>query len=656
MATTKRRKNKGYYRLTAALLSGTMAITSCLIGADLTSAAGSGDTELQNPRVEMNTCDTVYFGNYWQEDTNGDGVADQNDEKTPIRWRILSRNGNDAYVMADQVLDCKKYHEIDESVTWETSTLRKWLNGEFYNTAFTVEEQEAVLEQTLENVDNEKYATENEEDMVYLPSYDDVVNDDYGFLGDQARIGKNTAYAMASGGEANSWWWIFPSGSSTAESAAVNPNGDVMGYGAHSAYRCIYGVRPALHLDLSSPFVRISDPVEIFLERSTWDLVKLGSYEGKPITWRVLWISGEEVFLLSDQILTDREYHGTDESIIWQESALRAWLNGTFYEEVFSGQEKGGILSKEYTNSDNPVYGTQGGEDTRDMVVLLSLEDIVNPEYGFPTVYSCRHQTRTAYDSEGRTEENDRSGSWWWLRSPGFNSGLVAVVDSSGDVTVKGYDAFYGDILVANSKGGVRPALHFDISKYPLTKVGTVTAEAEKEYREDASGRPIGTEKPGTTEEPNATHQPETTGKPEPSSKPDTTNPPSSSNPPENTQTPSDVMPTVTPSGSVSTGSSGTNGTSSVSGSSQGSVKNQPTKLNIKNKKKYPLSKKLTIRDADGIHSVKLNGKIIKIKAGKKSISFKLSKYKKKLKKGKWNRLVITDQKGRKKTIKFKIK
>ena len=43
--------------------------------------------------------------------------------------------------------------------------------------------------------------------------------------------------------------------------------------------------------------------------------------------------------------------------------------------------------------------------------------------------------------------------------------------------------------------------------------------------------------------------------------------------------------------------------------------------------------------------------------AGKKSISFKLSKYKKKLKKkGKWNRLVIIDQKGKKTTVKFKIK
>lgn len=102
--------------------------------------------ELHNPVVVMNECDTVYFGSYWQEDTNGDGVADQNDEKMPIRWRILSRDGDDAYVIADQVLDAKPYNEERTDVTWETCSLRKWLNGEFYNNAFTAEEQGAVIE------------------------------------------------------------------------------------------------------------------------------------------------------------------------------------------------------------------------------------------------------------------------------------------------------------------------------------------------------------------------------------------------------------------------------------------------------------------------------------------------------------------------------
>lgn len=190
-----------------------------------------------------------------------------------------------------------------------------------------------------------------------------------------------------------------------------------------------------------------------------------------------------------------------------------------------------------------------------------------------------------------------------------------------------------------------------------LFGAGRTCAEGEGEYREDAHGRPITTEKPGVTEKPEMTEEPQTTQPPDTTEKPDTTNSPSATNLPENTETPSDTMPTVTPSGSVSTDLSSTDGTQAVSGSSQGLAKNQPTKLNIKNKKKYSLSKKLTIRDADGIRSVKLNGKAIKIRAGKKSLTFKLSKYKKLLKKkGKWNRLVITDQKGKKKTVKFKVK
>lgn len=671
----RKRRNKSYRRLTAALLSGVVAITSCLAGTDLAHAAGTENTELQNPRVEMNTCDTVYFGSYWQEDTNGDGVADQNDDKTPIRWRILSRNGNDAYVMADQVLDCKPYHETDESVTWETSTLRKWLNEEFYNTAFTAAEQEAVLEQTLVNEDNEEYGTEggaDTVDQVYLPSVADMENGSYGFqtnayFDDQARIGKATGYAEEQGayatGEKGSSWWLRSPGVNAADAAYVGASGSSVWSHSVSSNGYVYsfGVRPALHLNLSSPLVYQGGRMEVSLKYAAWDLVELGTYEGKTLTWRVLQISGNDLFLLSDQILTNQEYHESYEDITWKDSTLRAWLNGEFFQETFTGEEQAGILPHLYENLDNPWYGTEGGEDTRDNICLLSLEDIINPAYGFPTDYYCEHSARIAHGLE------DDRGSWqggrlWWLRSPG---NLYAVyVHFLGYVEMDIHGSYvYGNGL------GVRPALHFDISTYPLTKVGTVTAEAEKEYREDISGRPITTEKPGTTEEPETTekpdttqqpdvvNQPDTTQKPESSSKPNTTNTPSASNSPENTETPSGSTPSVTPSGSGSTDSPGTAETPSISGSSQGSIKNQATKLNIKNKKKYPLSKKLTIRDTDGIRSVKLNGKNIKIKAGKKSISFKLSKYKKKLKKkGKWNRLVIIDQKGKKTMVKFKIK
>ena len=107
--------------------AGKMAAASAMAGT--TARAGYG---LNNPRTVsdgVTTWDCVWFGNYWQEDTNGDGEADKNDAKQPIKWRVLSVNGDDAFLVADKNLDCQVYNDTYTSVTWETSTIRSWLNG-----------------------------------------------------------------------------------------------------------------------------------------------------------------------------------------------------------------------------------------------------------------------------------------------------------------------------------------------------------------------------------------------------------------------------------------------------------------------------------------------------------------------------------------------
>lgn len=47
----------------------------------------------------------------------------------PIKWRVLNRNGNDALLLADVALDDQKYNTDYAKVTWETSSMRSWLNG-----------------------------------------------------------------------------------------------------------------------------------------------------------------------------------------------------------------------------------------------------------------------------------------------------------------------------------------------------------------------------------------------------------------------------------------------------------------------------------------------------------------------------------------------
>lgn len=144
-------------------------------------AAGYG---LRNPVTDQSsvtTWDCVYFGNYWQDDTNGDGVADNNDEKQPIKWRVLSVDGDDAFLLADQNLDFEKYNMSNEGATWETCTLRSWLNGygassngmnvdyssdNFIDTAFTEAEQNAIIRTNVDNENDSYYASEGK--VVFL--------------------------------------------------------------------------------------------------------------------------------------------------------------------------------------------------------------------------------------------------------------------------------------------------------------------------------------------------------------------------------------------------------------------------------------------------------------------------------------------------------
>lgn len=222
------------------------------------------DYGVSNPTISngVTTWDCVYFGNYWQNDTDGDGNVDHQDDKEPIKWRVLSVDGNDAFLMADQCLDAQPYNEEDEDVTWETCTLRTWLNDTFLYDAFSANERSAIRYTMVVNEDNSYYGTEggnNTLDYVYLLSEKEVCKAKYGFseetinLSSTAREAKNTAYAKrrAYTSSGNGYWWLRSPGSknNSAMEISASGEGDYSGYTA-----CNYGdaVRPVLHINLYS--------------------------------------------------------------------------------------------------------------------------------------------------------------------------------------------------------------------------------------------------------------------------------------------------------------------------------------------------------------------------------------------------------------------
>ena len=264
--------------LTGTLLAGILPLS----GSAPVQAADHG---LNNPSVTRDgviTWDCVWFGNYWQEDTNGDGKADKNDGKQPIKWRVLSVEGDDAFLLADKNLDCQKYNETETSVTWETSRMRSWLNGygaeankdgkdfsddNFLNNAFSEGERSIIKTTSVVNNDNPVHGTEggnDTSDKVYLLSIDEVAYVKYGFVSSrndnaESRRAKNTAFTKGQGAWTsayaedawNGYWWLRSPGGDSGNASIVSFLGSVLTTG-YNVYHRYGAVRPALHLNLSS--------------------------------------------------------------------------------------------------------------------------------------------------------------------------------------------------------------------------------------------------------------------------------------------------------------------------------------------------------------------------------------------------------------------
>ena len=189
----------------------------------------------------------------------------------PIKWRVLNTDGKEAFLLADVALDDQKYNTDFTNVTWETCSMRKWLNKQFINTAFSLGEKNAIPVKRIVNKDNIRYGTkggENTSDKVFLLSESEVWNTEeaigYGFsddyeINDEARTSNFSTYAYAMGieqsfefyfdGAIN--WWLRSPGSYNGSAEIVCDDSTVGTSGGRVNY-VTNGVRPALHLNLSS--------------------------------------------------------------------------------------------------------------------------------------------------------------------------------------------------------------------------------------------------------------------------------------------------------------------------------------------------------------------------------------------------------------------
>lgn len=202
----------------------------------------------------------VSFGTYPQTKAGNDA--------TPIEWLVLARDGNKALLISRYGLDAQPYNKDNTSVTWETCTLRTWLNGMFYNKAFSSAEQAAILTTNVDNSKSQCYSGwntsggNNTQDKVFLLSYAEAskyFGVTYNSSNTKSRVAP-TAYAIAQGAEKNSsyktadgidagWWWLRSPGAYQSSAAGVRTGGSLffndVNYDSGS-------VRPALWVNIEA--------------------------------------------------------------------------------------------------------------------------------------------------------------------------------------------------------------------------------------------------------------------------------------------------------------------------------------------------------------------------------------------------------------------
>lgn len=186
----------------------------------------------------------------------------------PIEWNILNESNGKALIIANLILDSQEYCPNDTSSTfshnggtgyannYELSMIRKFLNDNFYNTAFNDLEKVLIETTTVDNSvsstvsSSNMYACNNTQDKLFLLSYQEATT--Y-YSSNSSRIAYGTDYSkvqglwVSSSNQASYWWLRSPDGD-IAYCACYFDNGG--GICSRNVDRTDGGVRPACYIKL----------------------------------------------------------------------------------------------------------------------------------------------------------------------------------------------------------------------------------------------------------------------------------------------------------------------------------------------------------------------------------------------------------------------
>ncbi len=210
------------------------------------SESGSAPRPVSAPAVLPAEKERVFFGRYRGDD---------------LEWVVLETEGDRALLFCACSIEILSYHNKPISVSWARSDMRKWLNGKFFKTAFTKEEQKRICTVTLKNPGHlGAMGGSDTQDNVFLLSVPEI--DDYRYAIPQNFDLSNDVNNRRKNISVNGYWLRTPAGGkagcqaiiaplyggreSRVEVAPVDHNNDADKKWRDSGLYSMIGVRPAI--------------------------------------------------------------------------------------------------------------------------------------------------------------------------------------------------------------------------------------------------------------------------------------------------------------------------------------------------------------------------------------------------------------------------
>lgn len=195
--------------------------------------------------------DTVSFGTYEQ-----DGNVENGPE--PIRWIVLDKIDGQLLLLSADVIEARQYHHVPfEEVTWEHSDLRAWMNADFYEAAFALDQRGLIATVHNDNADqsitgasggaatdDRVFALSETESLIYLNT--PAARSDIG-----AALASQHAAAgpLSVSEDGTADWWLRSPGTYGFATQFVDASGTPSLSGANVDLQ--YGVRPALWINVA---------------------------------------------------------------------------------------------------------------------------------------------------------------------------------------------------------------------------------------------------------------------------------------------------------------------------------------------------------------------------------------------------------------------